>query len=223
MATTIPSFTAVWNERNVHLRLKERTRLSILFLPLAIARLVGWGIHFVAKKILLPSAWFYPHQIVQRAKRIFKLCCRNLQNQFAIQKHRIVTPVVSERSFESIRSILEQLIPPFLKPLFFWIPWAVEKEGWNIVVPFNKLKGRILVVYHPDDSTVPYRASAHQGALKAKAQFEALQLYQTEKQIAEAQERFVDHHFEDLENYYVAPGLKASHAIANFILPPPVA
>src|SRR5690554_3352878 len=98
-----PSFQAKWNNKNIHLKPPEKTFtqkiwqvvydiLSILLLPIGIVRAVGWAVHFIAKKVVLPSAWFYPHQIVQRAKRIFQVCCRNLQPQFEIQKHLLKTP-----------------------------------------------------------------------------------------------------------------------------------
>lgn len=350
-----PMFKAVWNDQNLHLKEQEKTLrqkitqivwdvLSIIILPLGIARAIGWVIHFIAKKMILPSAWFYPNQILQRAKGIFNVCCRNLQNQFAVQKHKILTPdgvklnamhfkhhqanentptilfyqsnasisqlgiylwlieeavrrnsvcnfvvfdyrgvgsskgdaqstqdllidgdtalqfvkdhlqvpphlinfytwslgggiganikamhpecnglMISERSFSSLREVGEYSIPSFLQPLLFWVPCAAEREGWNLKAPLEKMKGRTLVIYHRKDPTIPYPASAHQAAVKANLQMEAIELYQTEEQIAQAQERIVDHHFEDLGNYYVAPGLKADQAAANFILPPPAA
>lgn len=355
VAPIVPTFTAVWNEQNQHLRLNEKTLcqkiaqiawdiISIILLPIGIIRAVGWTVHFIAKKLVLPSAWFYPNQILQRAKRIFNLCCRNLNNQFDIQKHKIMTPdgvrlnsihfrhrqadantptvifyqsnasvsqlgiylwlveeavrrnsvcnffvfdyrgvgsskgdaqstrellidgdtglqfvkdhlhvppeqirfyswslgggvgsnikamhpecsgpIVIERSFSSLKSVAQNIIPSLLKPFFFWVPYFAEKEGWNLEAPLTKLRGRNLIVFHRKDPTIPYPASAHQAAVKANMQFETVELYQTEEQIARAQERLVDHHFEDLENYYAAPGLKADQAIANFILPPPPA
>lgn len=348
-----PSFTAVWNPRNIHLKEPEQTLrqkisriawniLSIVIFPIGIARAIGWAIHCAVKKLILPSAWFYPRQIVKEAKRIFELCCRNLQNQFAIEKHKILTPdgvklstlyfrhrqanantptiifyqsnasmsklgiylwlvgesvrrnsvcnfvvfdyrgvgnskgdaqstrelvidgdtalqfvrdhlkvpphlihfytwslgggvgtnvkalypectglLINERSFQSLRSVGEHSIPLFLQPLFFWVPWAAEKEGWNLVAPLQKLKGKTLIIYHREDPTIPYAASAHQAALKAHLNMQSIELYQTEEQIAAAQDRMIDHHFEGLENYYAAPGLTAEQAAANFILPPP--
>lgn len=350
-----PPFQAVWNDRNIQLKEPDKTLsqkimkiawdvLSIILLPLGIARVIGWAVHFIAKKMTLPSAWFYPNQILQRAKGIFSVCCRNLQNQFVTQKHKIFTPdgvklnalhfrhrqanentptvlfyqsnasisqlgiylwlveeavrrncvcnfvvfdyrgvgsskgdaqstrdllvdgdtalqfvkdhlrvpphlihwytwslgggigsnikamypectgpMISERSFSSLRSVGENIIPSILKPLLFWIPWAAEKEGWKLEAPLASLRGRTLIMYHRKDPTIPYAASAHQAAIKANLNMEAIELYQTEEQIEQAQERIVDHHFEDLQNYYVAPGLKADQAAANFILPPPAA
>lgn len=355
LAQPIPSFTAIWNQRNIHLKEPDKTLcqkimkvvwdiLSIILLPIGIARVMGWMVHFIAKKLILPSAWFYPNQIVQRAKRIFHLCCRNLQMQFTTHKHKVMTPdgvklnflhfrhnqadantptilfyqsnasisklgiylwlieesvrrncvcnfvvfdyrgvgsskgdaksarelvidgdtalqfvkdhlqvpahlihfytwslgggvgsnvkalypecngpMVNERSFGSLRSVAENSIPSLLMPFFYWVPWAAEKEGWNLVAPLEKLKGRTLIIYHRKDSTIPYPSSAHQAAIKANLNFPSFELYQTEEQIKLAEERLVDHHFEDLENYYAAPGLKADQAAANFILPPPAA
>jgi hypothetical protein len=346
-----PPFRAIWNDRNIHLQEPHKTLsqkiaqvawnvLSIVILPLGIARAIGWVVHFIAKKMILPSAWFYPNQILQRAKGIFNVCCRNLQNQFLIQKHKIFTPdgvrlnalqfrhrladentptvlfyqsnasisqlgiylwlveeaarrnsvcnfvvfdyrgvgsskgdaesirdllidgdtalqfvkdhlhvpphlihwytwslgggigsnikamypectgpLINERSFSSLRAVGENIIPTFLKPFLFWLPWAAEKEGWKLEVPLNKLRERTLILYHRKDPTIPYAASAH----KADESIQALELYQTEEQIEQAQGRMVDHHFEELGNYYVAPGLKADQAAANFILPPAAA
>lgn len=132
-------------------------------------------------------------------------------------------PMISERSFSSLRSVGENSIPAFLQPFFFWIPYVAEKEGWNLRAPLEQIKGRTLVLFHRKDPTIPFKASAHQAAIKANLNMQSLELYQTDEQIAQAQERMVDHHFEDLGNYEVAPGLKASQAAANFILPPPAA
>lgn len=351
-----PPFQAVWNDNNIQLKEPVKTLyqkinqifwdvLSIVLLPLGIARAVGWAIHFIAKKMVLPSAWFYPNQILQRAKGIFDVCCRNLRNQFAVQEHQLYTPdgvklnalhfrhqradantptilfyqsnasishlgiylwlveeavrrnsvcnfvvfdyrgvgdscgdaqstrdllidgdtalqfvkdhlgvpphlihfytwslggaiganikamhpdctgpLVNERSFSSLRSVGENSIPPFLWPLFFWVPWAAEKEGWNLEAPLQKLRGRTLILYHRKDPTIPYASSAHQAAIKANLNMQAIELFQTEEQIERAQEKYVDHHFEDLSSYFAAyPGLKADKAAADFILPPPAA
>jgi hypothetical protein len=345
------TFQAQWTPQNVQWKNLELSTvdkvkkiawdvLSVLFLPLGIARVLGWAVHFIAKKMVLPSAWFYPHQILQRAKGIFNVCCRNLQNQFEIQKHKILTPdgiklnlihfkhhradentptilfyqsnasisqlgiylwlvedavrrnvpcnfvvfdyrgvgsskgdaqstqdllidgdtalqfvkdhlkvppekigfytwslgwgiggtikaahpectgpIVSERSFSSLRSVGEHIIPRFLQPLFWWVPWAAEKQGWQLRVPLEKIKGPVLILYHKNDQTIHYPASAHKASVLANLQIPALELYQTPEQLAETQERIIDHHFEDLTTYYVAPGMKANEAVANFILP----
>lgn len=352
MAAIQPIFTAVWNAQNIHLKEPNKALyqkilkvvwdiLSIVILPIGIARTLGWAVHFVAKKLVLPSAWFYHSQIIKQSKRIFNICCRNLNQTFETQKHKIATPdgvrlnaihfkhrqanantptvifyqsnasvsqfgiylwlveeavrrnsvcnfvvfdyrgvgssrgdaqnarellidgetafqyvrdclrvpphlirwycwslgggvgstiksmhpectglFVSERSFDSLRSVFWENIPSFLRPLFFWVPYTSEKQGWNIQAPYEKLRGPILIVYHRKDPTIPYNASAHKAALRINLTVQAIELYQTEEQIAAAQERLVDHHFELLDNYHAAPGLKADQAIANFILPP---
>lgn len=352
IAQPLPTFCARWNSYNSDLQTLEPTycqkiyqvlwdALSIILFPLWIARAIGWGVKFIAKKIVLPSAWFYPKQILQRAKRVFQLSCQQLSPYFSIEKHKVLTPdgvklnllhfrhkqtdaetptlifyqsnasisylgiylwlieeavrrgsicnfvvfdyrgvgssegdansskdllidgdtalqfvkdylhvppekinfytwslggaigsttkarypeltgdLVHERSFDSLKSVSQNKIPSFLKPLFFWLPWAVEKEGWNLEASLNKLRGRTLVVYHKNDPTIPYPASGHQYALKTKACVQGMELIQTPEQREEARGRWVDHHFEELFRYSVADGRKADQAIAEFILPP---
>ncbi len=370
-----PSFQAVWNERNIQFKKiahpsSQRVTeialriLSLLLFPLFLLEMVGSAIRFTAKKLVLPSAWFYPNQILQRAKRIFNICCLNLHKQFTIQKHKILTPdgvrlnalyfkhreipqnrpdsllhkitptfiqkalptlfskpdpavptilfyqsnasisqlgiylwlveeavrrkkvcnfvvfdyrgvgsstgdaastkdllidgdtalqfvkdhlktpphlinfytwslgggvgtnikalypectgrLVSERSFSSLKNVAETMIPSFLKPLFFWIPKVAKKEGWDLKAPLERLKGKTLIVFHRDDPTIPYEASAHKRAIRLNLPVESIEL----KQIPQNQERLIDHHFEELHNYYASPsGKRADQAIADFIL-----
>jgi hypothetical protein len=350
LAQIQPTFQATWNNQNIHLKPAEKTRLqkiwrvvylilSIVIFPIGIARAIGWAVHFVAKKLVLPAAWFYPGQIVKMAKHFFQMGCHNL-TQFSIQEHVLATPdkvklqalhfrhhragentptvlffqsnavmlqmgvylwlineairrhvvcnfvvfdyrgvgesqgdlsstrellidgdtalqfvrdhlrvppsqihwygwslgggvstqvksfypecngpLVNERSFSSIRSATEHSIPRFLKPFLFWFPCTAERYGWNLTAPLEKLHGRTLVVYHPRDPTIPYAASAHAAATKANLMMEAICLYQTPELMRDTVGRIVDHHCENLDLYYAAPGVKADHAIANFILP----
>lgn len=373
---------AVWNEANREFKKIDRivrpewTRyalyiLSILLFPLMIAKTVGYAIGFAAKKLVLPSAWFYPNQILQRAKRIFQICCVNLQKQFEIQKHKVMTPdgvklnllyfrhrrgaqgtansfynslyriakritppflfsriatylpkskltiptvlfyqsnasisqlgiylwlveesvrrnkpcnfvvfdyrgvgssqgdakstkdllidgdaalqfvkdhlkvpphlinfytwslgggvgtnvkarhpectgrLVSERSFSSLKDVAKSIIPSALKPFLFWLPDVAEKKGWDLRAPLEKLKGKTMIVYHKEDPTIPYEASAHKAAMAANLPVESGEL----ELIAKNPDRAIDHHFEELQNYIIKEnGKRADQAIADFIL-----
>lgn len=353
LSVTSPSFQAVWNEGNECLKEVPKTIatkaaelawnvFSLIVIPIGAARALGWVVHFIAKKIVLPAAWFYPKQTIKQSKKIFKLWCQNLNQFFAIQNHVIQTPdgvhlnaihfkhhlarekdptilfyqsnasmsqfgiylwlveeairrgsvcnfvvfdyrgvgnskgdaesarellidgdtalqfvrnhlnvpphlihwygwslgggvganikanhpecdgpFVNERSFESLRSVFYENIPSLLQPLFFWLPWAADKKGWNIKAPLEKIRGKTLIVFHPDDPTIPYAASAQKAAIQTNLKVQSMQLYQTPEQINRAKERFVDHHFEELSHYQASADTTADKAIADFILPLP--
>ncbi len=96
-------FKAQWNQCNSHLKQTEPTScqkvqkiafdlFSIIFFPLGIARLIGWAVHFIAKKLILQSAWLYPNHFIHRAKRVFDHCCQDLKNDFEIQTPPMITP-----------------------------------------------------------------------------------------------------------------------------------
>ena len=68
-----PLFEAQWNHSNLHLKTPELGRLdrsiqaywnlmSIALFPLGIARLIGYGCRFAAKKLTLPSAWIHSNE-----------------------------------------------------------------------------------------------------------------------------------------------------------------
>lgn len=356
----IPTFRAVWNEQlrdpaptTTKKVLKAAWNiLSVLIPPIGLARVVGWAIGFIAKKLTLPSAWFYGNQTIHRSHRIFRDLYfgpirdhnREVREQFEITPHHIATPdgarlnayhfrhrqsdentetvvfcqsnacfseqhvyswlidkaaargsvcnfvvfdyrgvvksrgdakrahdllidtesayqfardalhvapermrwygwslggansanikalhpectarYVNERSFSSASEVVWHSIPKAIRPLFFWIPFAWRTQGWNLTAPLDKIKGETLIVFHRDDPTIPFAASARQAALKANRAFQTIELYQTAEQIAEGHDRIVDHHFEDLDKYMANPGQRADDAIADFILPPPAA
>jgi hypothetical protein len=95
-------FQAQWNEHNSHLKTKDSqsTKIanfalnlfSILFFPLGIARLIGWAVHFVAKKLILQSAWMYPKHILYGFKTFFNCSCEKLKTHFNIKTHPMITP-----------------------------------------------------------------------------------------------------------------------------------
>jgi pimeloyl-ACP methyl ester carboxylesterase len=114
--------------------------------------------------------------------------------------------LVNVRSLESTAKVVNARIPSFLKPFFFWVPWAVRQQGWDLRAPFEKVKGPVLVVYHKKDSTIPFEASAYKAAKAAKIAFQELELKGKEKG---------DHHVEPLHHYE-----RADLAIADFLLEP---
>lgn len=97
ISRNLPTFTAVWNDKNIHLKEVDKTLcqkimsavwdlFSIIILPIGIARILGRMVHFTAKKLILPSAWFYPAQITKICKETFRGYCETLKPTFNIQK-----------------------------------------------------------------------------------------------------------------------------------------
>ncbi|MES2273127.1 MAG: hypothetical protein V4487_02925, partial [Chlamydiota bacterium] len=116
--------------------------------------------------------------------------------------------------------VVKHSIPFALKILFFWIPWVIKSQGWGLDVPFDKLKGNLMVVFHKDDPTIPFEGSAYKAVKAAKLVFVGVELTQTKEQLLNAEERLIDHHFEPLRNYSTNLSQLADQAIADFILPP---
>ncbi len=107
----IPSFHAQWNDTNRQFLKMEPTLaqkvwrvvwniISIIIPIIAIARLIGWVCGAIAKKFVLPSAWFYPFQIQRRIIKAFNAGCfgpireynESFRNQYEVQRHHIFTP-----------------------------------------------------------------------------------------------------------------------------------
>lgn len=356
-------FQAKWEPENLHLKAVEPTRaerikkavynfFSILIFPIAIARAIGWAIGQLAKKLVLPSAWFYSHQIIRLTQNAFNTFCfgeinplnQRFREHFSPEKYEVKTPdgavldttffrhgqagpdtpvillmpsnsalsqqvvyawliekamtqgnichfltfdyrgvsnsqgdakhiddlqidadsiyqlirdrlliapqrihvygwslggalsaklkerrseiqapYINERSFSSIREVIQQSIPCLLKPILFWIPWCIQNQGWNLSVDPTKIQGPILVIRQAQDEVIPPAASFMKAAQKANRAFTSIELIPEPSLREDAKKRYVNHHFEPLSHYFVKgqSALRADDAAANFILPPP--
>lgn len=357
-------FEAKWEPANIHLKSPVPNwctkvskvaydLFSIVFFPLGFARLIGWSLSFLAKKIVLPSAWFYSHQIIRLQQNFFNAFFfgevnpfnQRYRNHFTAEKHQVLTPdgalldttffahhqnapdtrtilifcsnstfsqqavyawlmelaiaqgiicnfavfdyrgvsnsegnakgtkdllidcdsifqflrdkkqihpeniaiyanslggglsakikemrpeltgpYVNERSFSSLSAIFQAMTPILFKPLFFWIPKALDKLGWDLNTNPQKIQGPLLVIRHNDDPIIPKNASFATAARKAGAVFEFVDLRGEPALFAEENRRYVDHHFEPLNRYLVGQTeTRADQFVSAFILPRPPA
>ncbi|HSX26460.1 MAG TPA: alpha/beta hydrolase [Chlamydiales bacterium] len=127
---------------------------------------------------------------------------------------------VNESSLSSIRDVVKESTPKLLRPLLFWIPSKMERQGWGLEVPLKKIKGEMMIVYRKKDLIIPYPSSAHATAFKANLVFQSIELSQTPEQIEETRGQDIDIHSEPLCNFVTQDGQPAEDVIAEFILPP---
>ncbi|MBF8262429.1 MAG: hypothetical protein HW387_94 [Parachlamydiales bacterium] len=115
---------------------------------------------------------------------------------------------VLDRTFSSISRVPQSHLPSFLSPLLFWLPFVIRSQGWeiNTVPAAQSLQNRILAIYHPDDSVIPYSASLH----KAIPLPHSLKL--TGNPYAKK------HHLELLSSYKLEPHKSAQSAAVDFLI-----
>lgn len=353
-------FEAKWEGANLHLKKRTPTLrdricswvyafFSIVFFPIGFARFIGWVLAALAKKVILPSAWFYSHQIIRLQQNFFNAFFfgeinpfnQRYRDHFTPEKHQIQTPdgalldstffrhrnhgpqtptvllfssnsafsqqvvyawlidkaiekgvvcnfavfdyrgvsnsegeaneishllldcdsafqflrdkigvppelisiygwslggglsaklkemrpeltgpYCNERSFASLSSVSRNKLPLLLKPFFFWIPWALEKIGWDLKTDPKKIRGPLLAVRHVGDQIIPRSASFVSAAQKAAVAFQKIDLRENILLQAQAKRRYIDHHFEPLASYYVDSSERmADEVVADFILP----
>lgn len=133
------------------------------------------------------------------------------------------SPYVNERSFSSTQDIVSAWLSGIQKLLLFWFPFTMNATRWNLKAPIDKVKGPVMIVYHPEDSTIPYDASCHQLAVRTRTFFESVKLTANHfLHLADMMKFRIYHHAHPLKDYVVLERSRqpADRLIADFILEP---
>jgi pimeloyl-ACP methyl ester carboxylesterase len=97
------TYHASWNRENASLRppvftTDQKIRrvawniFSMIIFPIGIARLIGHGIGYAAKKAILPAAWIYPKTDIKIWSNRSRHYWHNEQNNYELREYSIHTP-----------------------------------------------------------------------------------------------------------------------------------
>ncbi|MES2273128.1 MAG: alpha/beta hydrolase [Chlamydiota bacterium] len=82
----------------------------------------------------------------------------------ATDPEKLIGRLANIKSLASLDEVLCGFLPLSLEPLARFVCKILKTQGYelNAVADFNKLQGQKLVVYHPEDPVIPWKASLQQ-------------------------------------------------------------
>ena len=127
--------------------------------------------------------------------------------------------IVLERTFSSTAKVPLALMNKFFQALFSWIPRMIRHHNWEIdtASAVNKLKGRLFVIYHPNDPLIHPSASLYQTLVNGRTSLEHALV------LPPGQKAGLDHHVRPLREYTILQDgheKSAEQLIGNFFILP---